>query len=111
MHKRIHTMARLNSGAGLRKVFTMSYDKQTKPLQRFHTKRVIKKRVKDWNNYPHAADSIQHTNKWNKRNAFNCGRARCHLCCNPRRLFGHVTVYEISALEAFKYELCELNSH
>lgn len=83
----------------------MSYDKEQKQLQRHHSARVIERRVYDWNHYPSAETAIKPSNKWNKRNPFNCGNARCHLCCNPRRIAGHLTVTEMAANESFKYEL------
>ena len=81
----------------------MSYDKEAKALNRFHSKRVISKRVFDWNNYPHNAAGVKHSNKWNKRNPFNCGVSGCYMCCNPRRTFGRLTIQELKANDSFGY--------
>lgn len=83
----------------------MSYDKEAKQQRIADRERVIKKHVKDWNNYPHGTDRIKPSNKWAKRNAFNCGRSGCFMCCNPRRTFGRLTIAEVSANEAFGLEM------
>lgn len=83
----------------------MPYDKEQKQLQRHHSARVVKRRVFDWNHYPNGTDKLKPSNKWAKRNPFNCGNARCHLCCNPRRIKGEVTIHELVANESFEYAL------
>uniref|UniRef100_A0AB39CED1 Uncharacterized protein n=1 Tax=Pseudomonas phage HRDY3 TaxID=3236930 RepID=A0AB39CED1_9VIRU len=86
----------------------MSANKLAKQQRLSNRDRVIQKHVKDWNNYPHAADRIKPSNKWAKRNAFNCGNSRCFLCCNPRRTQSQLTVAEYAANESFDYELKHL---
>jgi hypothetical protein len=83
----------------------MSSNKEQKQLQRFHDARVIKKRVTDWNHYPQRDAAIKPSNKWNKRNAFNCGQSNCVMCGNPRRSKGEVTVQELAVMESFEYAL------
>lgn len=83
----------------------MSYDKEQKQLQRFHVARVIQRRVKAWNHYPNGTDTLKPSNKWNKRNAFNCGQSNCWMCGNPRRVKGEVTIHELVAIESFEYAL------
>nr|DAF93688.1 MAG TPA: hypothetical protein [Myoviridae sp. ctshb19] len=83
----------------------MSYDKLAKQQRISNRIRVIKKHVSDWNNYPHGTDRIKPSNKWAKRNAFNCGRSGCFMCCNPRRTWGHLTLAEQAANEAFMLDM------
>lgn len=45
-----------------------------------------------------------------KRHGMSCGKSRCFMCVNPRRLTGELTVPELRAKEAFNYELEMLNT-
>jgi hypothetical protein len=37
---------------------------------------------------------VKHPNKLAKHHATNCGRPRCQLCGNPRRISGEKTIQE-----------------
>ncbi len=43
--------------------------------------------------------------KFRKRSAMDCGNPKCGICGNSRRVRGTVTVNELRADEAFKYEV------
>lgn len=45
--------------------------------------------------------------RYRKVNPFTCGRGRCQLCCNPRRIRGALTLAEQKANASFKYALLE----
>ena len=52
--------------------------------------------------------AVKHPGKFRKSHSMNCGRSHCMLCVNPRRTWNRVTLQEISADEAFSYEMREV---
>lgn len=88
----------------------MSYDKTSRSQKRYRDFVAIQKQVRILNHYesyrfPQKPPVL---GKLRKHHGTNCGNSRCHLCVNPRRLFGHVTIKEVSAREAFAFELDSL---
>lgn len=72
--------------------FLDGMEKERKKAQRIHTKQTkIAKQMKiaKTNGIP-----VKHPNKLAKHHATNCGRARCKLCGNPRRISGEKTMQE-----------------
>lgn len=53
----------------------------------------------------HNANITVPLGRFRKHHALNCGRSHCFLCVNPRRLWGRVTIPELRANEAYRYEL------
>lgn len=56
----------------------------------------------------HNSDVTVPLGRFRKHHALNCGRSGCFMCTNPRRRFGHLTLPELKANEAFKYDLKQL---
>lgn len=82
----------------------MSYDKVKKQQRYSNDKRIQKKRLTIWNlyNFTNTPVSDKRKGMMVKFHPLSCGRGRCHMCCNPRRLFGYVTIAEHKADMRFK---------
>lgn len=72
--------------------FLEGMDKERKKAERLHKKQVkIKKQMRIAKS---AGVPVKHPNKLAKKHATNCGRPRCQLCGNPRRISGEKTIQE-----------------
>lgn len=82
----------------------MSYNKFA-TTQRRHMDYVhIAKQAKIYKQYNLECSENLVLGKFRKKKAMNCGNAHCHLCTNPRKLWGHITIKEKSMNELFKEE-------
>lgn len=74
----------------------MSYDKATRAQRRHRNRTEVRKQVSIFYFYNEKAEvlSDKQRGRMVKHKALNCGRSHCHLCVNPRRIFGEVTVAE-----------------
>lgn len=84
----------------------MSYDKQAKAQRRYDDYVIIQRQL--FICWFHRADVTTPVHYFRKNHALNCGRSKCFLCSNPRRRSKRLTIPEIAANEAFKYELSQL---
>ena len=87
----------------------MSSDKAKRQERRLHTHEAVERQLRIYHFYNPGKAPTEVVGKWRKRKAFNCGRARCKLCCNPRRLWGHTTFPEKRAEVAFAQDLAALD--
>lgn len=81
----------------------MSYDKETQALRRHMDNVHIAKQQKIYKEYNHHLFKVG--GKFRKKKAMNCGNARCMFCTNPRRLWGHITLKELSSEKDFKMQV------
>ncbi len=81
----------------------MSSDKSKRALKRHHDQVAVAKQLVICK--VHRATIRSPHGVFRKRHALNCGRPRCLMCGNPRRTWGHLTLQEQRASEAFEYEL------
>lgn len=72
----------------------MSSNKETKQQRIAHNARLVANRLDTWKHYNDGSVTPKRLGSMRKRNPLNCGRSRCHMCCNPRRLFGQITFNE-----------------
>lgn len=87
----------------------MSSNKVKRQERRTHTAQAVERQVQIFHFYNPGQVPTETVGKWRKRKAFNCGRSRCKLCCNPRRLWGWVTFPEKRAEVAFQQALEDLD--
>lgn len=74
----------------------MSSNKLAKQQRRSNDSRVITNRLIVWNHYSTGEPvTAKRLGKMRKQHPLNCGNARCQMCGNPRRLFGHITFSEM----------------
>jgi hypothetical protein len=87
----------------------MSQDKTPRRVRREKARKQIKRQLRIVNFYYSAplpdAFGSQPQGAWRKQNALNCGRSGCCMCCNPRRIFGAVTLQEQRIEQALKQDL------
>lgn len=74
----------------------MSYDKSARPQRRHQNRVKVRKQVSIFYFYNEKAEVLSAKQRGHmvKHKALNCGRSGCHMCVNPRRIFGHVTLAE-----------------
>ncbi len=89
----------------------MSYDKESRAQKRYRDHVAIAKQFRILQHYTsyRFPQKPPVMGKLRKHHGTNCGNSRCHLCVNPRRLFGFVTIKEVSQNEAFAFEMKSLD--
>lgn len=75
--------------------------------RRYNNYLKIKKQLKLLKMYDTEPDILIH-GKYKKQNSLNCGRSACCMCSNPRRIFGYLTLKEITANFNYKENLKEV---
>lgn len=87
----------------------MSANKVKRLDRRHKTASAVERQLRIFHVYYPGQTPTETVGKWRKRKAFNCGRARCKLCCNPRRLWGRITFTEQRANIAYVQALHALD--
>ncbi len=87
----------------------MSSNKEKRQARRRDTAHAVERQVRIYHFYYPGQQPTETVGKWRKRKAFNCGQARCKMCCNPRRVWGWVTFPEKRAEVAFQQALADLD--
>lgn len=85
----------------------MSSDKDKRQERRYNAHRAVERQLHICTYYPLV--SVVKSGKFRKGKALNCGRPRCKICGNPRRLWGRVTFQELRAEVAFVQALTEVD--
>ena len=80
----------------------MSMNKHARQVRRFYNKVKIQKQKRIRSFYMDNKNVV--SGKFRKQHSLNCGVSSCPGCCNPRKVFGHITIKEKESDIYFKLD-------
>lgn len=87
----------------------MSYDKITRAKRRAKTQRVIERQTEVFITHIWAQGAKGLVpGRFRKHKALDCGKSKCSMCGNARRVWGHLTFAEHRANEALRQDLLDI---